>query len=112
MYLDPQAAKDVKQECTQTKVISYHDEESGQIRHLRWWTRLPASVEFQERRKKQKQMALRLSQLPKAKALDAKQQPENLQARIALEAFNPWNVERQEIKNFTLKFRANPQTQK
>ena len=112
MYLDPQASKDARQDHTQSKAITYKDEESGQTRHLRWWTRLPASVEFLERKKKQRQVALRLSQLPKLKSPDVVQQQENTRARLALEPFNPWNVERQEIKNFALNFRANSMGQK
>ena len=112
MYLDPQASKDARQDHTQSKAITYKDEASGQTRHLRWWTRLPASVEFLERKKKQRQAALRLSQLPKLKSPDVVRQQENTRARLALEPFNPWNVERQEIKNFALNFRANSMGQK
>ena len=112
MYLDPRLSTDCRQEHTQSKVISYQDER-GQTKHLRWWTRLPASVEFQDRKKKQQEMALRLSQLPKLKPLDTERRkvwsPRNSQAKIALEPFNPWSVERQEIRNYSMKLRTSSQ---
>ena len=112
MYLDPQISNERRQEDAprKPKIISYQDDESGRTVQLRWWTRLPASVEFLDRKKKQQQMALRLSQLPKIKSLDPERlsfwSTRNSHAKIALEPFNPWSVERQEIKNLSLKFRT------
>ncbi len=112
MYLDPQKSVTGNLDYQESKVVTYHDDESGRTKHLRWWTRLPASVEFLERKKKQQQMALRLSQLPKIVSANIERQSwstENARAKLAMEPFNPWNVERQEIKNYSLKFKA-PQT--
>ncbi len=107
MYLDPQSSNTPTHDCHESKVLVYHDDESGRTKHIRWWTRLPASVEFLERKKKQQQMALRLSQLPKiGTARNQSWSTEKARAQIALEPFNPWSIERQEIKNFSLKFKA------
>ncbi len=110
MYLDPQSSNAFNHDYLESKVITYHDDESGRTKHIRWWTRLPASVEFLERKKKQQQMALRLSQLPKIGTANIERNQswstEKARAKIALEPFNPWSVERQEIKNFSCKFKA------
>jgi hypothetical protein len=110
MYLDPQSSKSCHLDHQESKVVTYHDDESGRTKHLRWWTRLPASAEFLERKKKQRQMALRLSQLPKIGSANIERSQswstENARAKMALEPFNPWSIERQEIKNYSLKFKA------
>lgn len=86
---------------SKTQPIRYKDE-NGKTVSLFWYSKLPAGGEYRHRSKNQKAMADRLSQIPQAKAshtraMSASQQ---IEFRLANEAFNPWSTHQMKLKNY------------